>query len=218
MIVIKYSISIVLGVCVTLMLLYIMQALIQSGQQVLNEDTGEFLVEFVRVKEAQALRTVDRKPKPPPPPDSPPPDIPQPSFDTPIDPKGYTMTEVVLDNPSGPSGPGLMIMDGEYLPIVQVQPTYPRQALARGLIGWVIIEFTVTATGSVADPFIVSNCAVIQIVGRNVEECEDRPNRIFDTAAIRAALKFKYKPKVIDGVAMATAGVQNKISFELEDD
>jgi protein TonB len=218
MIVIRYSISIVLGVCITLTLLYIMQALIQSGQKVMKEDPGEFLIDYVRVKEAQALRTVDRKPKPPPPPDSPPPDLPQPSFDTPIDPKGYTMTDIVVDNPTGPSGPGLMISDGEYLPIVQVQPTYPRQALARGLVGWVIIEFTVTASGSVIDPFIVSNCAVVQAVGREVAECQDRPNRIFDTAALRAALKFKYKPKVIAGIAMATAGVQNKITFELEDD
>jgi protein TonB len=217
MIVIKYSISIVLGVCVTLTLLYIMQALIQSGQKVMNETTGEFLVDYVRVKEAQELRTVDRKPKPPPPPDSPPPDLPQPTFDTPIDPKGYKMSALVVDDPTGPSGPGLMITDGEYLPIVQVQPTYPRQALARGLVGWVIIEFTVTETGSVINPVIVSNCAVVQVPGRE-QECEDRPNRIFDTAALRAALKFKYKPKVIDGVAMATAGVQNKITFELEDE
>lgn len=217
MIVIKYSISIVLGVCITLTLLYIMQALIQSGQNVLNEDSGDFLVEFVRVKESQALRTIDRKPKPPPPPDSPPPELPQPSFDTVIDTKGYTMSPMVVDNPTGPRGPGLMISDGEYLPIVQVQPTYPRQALARGLVGWVIIEFTVTETGAVADPSIVSNCAVVQSK-IDQPECEDHPNRIFDTAALRAALKFKYKPKVIDGVAMATAGVQNKITFELEDE
>lgn len=217
MIVIKYSISIILGGCVTLMLLYTMQALIQSGQKVMNEDPGGFLVDYVRVKEAQELRTVDRKPKPPPPPDSPPPEIPKPRFNTPIDPKGYTMSSVVMESPTEPIGPGMMIADGDYLPIVQVQPVYPRQALARGLIGWVIIEFTVTEIGTVTDPFIVSNCAVVQAANRK-EECEDHPNRIFDTAALRAALKFKYKPKVISGVAMATAGVQNKITFELEDE
>ena len=122
-----------------------------------------------------------------------------------------------MESPTGPTGPGLMVGDGEYLPIVQVQPTYPRQALARGLVGWVIIEFTVTEMGSVIDPFIVSNCAVVQS-RPDQAECQDHPSRIFDTAALRAALKFKYKPKVIDGIAMATAGVQNKITFELEDD
>jgi protein TonB len=41
---------------------------------------------------------------------------------------------------------------------------------------------------------------------------------VFDSAALKAALKFKYKPKVIDGDPVATSGVQNKISFELIDD
>jgi protein TonB len=41
---------------------------------------------------------------------------------------------------------------------------------------------------------------------------------VFDSAALKAAFKFKYKPKVIDGEPVATAGVQNKISFELIDD
>ena len=216
MIVIKYTFSIILSVLITLALLYVMQALIHSGKKVLNEDPGEYLVDYVRVKETPQLRTIDRKPKPPPPPDSPPPDIPKPTFETHIDANAYTMNSVVVDTPSGPSGPGLLISDGEYLPIVQVQPNYPRQALARGLVGWVIIEFTVTEVGTVADPFIVANCAMVMHTIDQME-CHDHPNGIFDTAALRAALKFKYKPKVIDGVSMATAGVQNKITFELNE-
>jgi protein TonB len=216
MIAIKYSVSIILGVCVTVLLLYVMQSLIQSGEKVLNEERGEFLVDYVRIKESQELRVIDRKPKPPPPPDSPPPEAPQPSFDTPIDSRGYTMSKLTVETDASPTGPGLVISDGEYLPIVQVQPNYPRQALARGMVGWVIIEFTVTEIGAVSDPIIVANCAVVQQSANQVE-CHDHPNRIFDTAALRAALKFKYKPKVINGVAMATAGVQNKITFELDE-
>ena len=126
------------------------------------------------------------------------------------------MNKLVVDQPERPAGPGLVYTDGEYLPIVQVQPVYPRQALIRGLTGWVLIEFTVTERGTVADPYIVSNCAVNQPDHEPVE-CADRPNRIFDTAAIRAALKFKYKPKVINGIATATSGVRNLVTFELED-
>jgi len=40
---------------------------------------------------------------------------------------------------------------------------------------------------------------------------------VFDKSALRAASKFKYKPKVIDGEPVETAGVQNKIIFELEE-
>jgi protein TonB len=83
--------------------------------------------------------------------------------------------------------------------------------------GWVIVEFTVTAQGTVADPFVVSNCGWIKNA-RNEGKCEDNPNSVFDSAATKAAAKFKYKPKVIDGDPVATGGVQNKISFELVED
>jgi protein TonB len=32
---------------------------------------------------------------------------------------------------------------------------------------------------------------------------------------VEAALKFKYKPRVIDGVAVEVPNVQNRITFEL---
>jgi len=38
---------------------------------------------------------------------------------------------------------------------------------------------------------------------------------VFDRAAENAALKFKYKPKIVDGEPVETAGVQNKITFQL---
>ena len=47
------------------------------------------------------------------------------------------------------SGLALDAGDGEYLPIVKVQPIYPRRALQRGIQGYVIVEFTVTKNGSV---------------------------------------------------------------------
>ena len=90
--------------------------------------------------------------------------------------------------------------DGDYLPIVKVAPIYPRRAQSRGIEGYVIVEFTVTKSGSVRDPFVV----------------EAQPEGIFDRAAMDAALKFKYKPRVVDGEATEVAGVQNKISFEID--
>jgi protein TonB len=66
----------------------------------------------------------------------------------------------------------------------------------------------------VQDAQIIANCAMVQNA-RSTGECEDHPSSIFDSSALKAASKFKYKPKVIDGVPVATAGVQNKITFEL---
>jgi protein TonB len=99
------------------------------------------------------------------------------------------------------AGIGLAPGDGEYLPIVKVAPIYPSRALSRGIEGYVIVEFTVTKTGSVRDPFVV----------------ESDPPNVFDRSAMRAALKFKYKPRMVDGEPVAVSGVQNMITFKIED-
>jgi protein TonB len=210
----RYGLSVAIGVFITLLLFYIMQALIQSGKKVLTEDGAGSLVDFVRLKEDQQLETKKRKPKKPPPPDEPPPDIPDTQFNVSVDNAAYSMANVNLNVDVNISGGGFGITDGDYLPIVKVQPVYPRRALSRGMAGWVIVEFTVNEQGMVEDPTVVANCAQVQNA-RNIGECEEKPSSIFDSAAIKAALKFKYKPKVIDGVPTATAGVQNKITFEL---
>jgi protein TonB len=212
----KFVFCVFFGLYVTIVLLFIMQSLIQSGEKVMKEDLGENLVEFVMTKETPQLRIRERNPRPPPPPDMPPPqEIQKLSFDAKPDTNGWTISELKIDETVRPVNPGLVFSDGEYLPIVQVQPVYPRSALMKGLVGWVVIEFTVTARGTVESPFIVSNCAVHQPTEVLVE-CIDHPNRIFDTAALRAAKKFKYKPKVINGLAVATAGVRNRVTFELD--
>ena len=214
---IRFSVSGFVGVVVTLALFYLMQALISGADSALTDDKIGNLVDFVRVKQDQDVQKKQRKPKKPPPPDEPPPETPPQNFNVNVDKTGFSMSglnaNVGIDIGSG----GFGISDGEYLPIVKVQPQYPRRALSRGMSGWVIVEFTVTSLGTVADPFIVSNCGWIKNP-RNEGECFDSPNSVFNSAAMKAALKFKYKPKVIDGDPVETAGVQNKITFELVDD
>jgi periplasmic protein TonB len=214
---IRFSLSAIVGVIVTLALFYLMQSLISGAGSALTDDKIGNLVDFVRVKQDQDVQQKERKPKKPPPPDEPPPDTPPQNFNVNVDKTGFSMdglnANIGIDIGSG----GFGISDGEYLPIVKVQPQYPRRALSRGMTGWAIVEFTVTAQGSVADPFIVSNCGWIKNA-RNDGDCEDSPNSVFDSAAVKAASKFKYKPKVIDGEPVETAGVQNKITFELLED
>ena len=212
--VIRLGLSTIVGVIVTLGLFYLMQYLIQGADSALTEDKVGNLVDFVRVKQEQQVETKQRKPKKPPPPDEPPPDVPPQNFNVNVDNTGFNMSNVDLSVDVQVGAGGFGISDGEYLPIVKVAPQYPRRALSRGLAGWVIVEFTVTEAGTVRDPFVVSNCAHIPNA-RDPGECEDKPNSVFDSSAKKAALKFKYKPKVIDGVPVETAGVQNRIKFEL---
>ena len=95
---------------------------------------------------------------------------------------------------------GMSSGDGEYLPIVKVAPIYPRRAQTRGITGYCIVEYTVTKTGSIRDPFAV--------------DCQ--PKGIFERASLKASEKFKYKPRVVDGEPIEVAGVQNKFTYELE--
>jgi protein TonB len=98
-------------------------------------------------------------------------------------------------------GPGGMnIAEGDYLPIVRVAPIYPARALSRGVEGYVDMSFTVTATGTVKDPIV-----------------EYSTSSLFERAATRAVLKFKYKPRVVDGVPVEVSGVKTRISFRIEE-
>jgi protein TonB len=211
--IIRFSFSSLVGIVVTIALFYLMQSLIDSADRELAEDKIGRIVDIVRVKQANEVQTKQRKAKKPPPPDQPPPDIPPVNLNVSVDNTGFSMSNLTAGPDINISGGGFGISDGEYLPIVKVQPIYPRRALSRGLAGWSIVEFTVTAQGTVKNAFVVSNCAWTRPTESG--KCVDSPNGVFDSAAVRAALKFKYKPKVIDGEPVETTGVQNRIVFEL---
>jgi protein TonB len=178
-------------------LVYFEQFLIASGEAALDESPNSQLVDIVRVKQELELL------------------------------KLQMVANFDLDSAYGMSNPadgvsndlqyglGFGFSDGEYLPIVKVSPEYPRRTLLEGLAGWVIVEFTVCKAGTVVDPIVVGNCAVPQREAQEVPVCVNRPNSIFDGSALKAAKKFKYKPKVIDGEPIDTAGVWNKITFVL---
>jgi len=98
-------------------------------------------------------------------------------------------------------GPGGMnIAEGDYLPIVRVAPIYPARALSRGVEGYVDMSFTVTASGTVKDPIVMFSTS-----------------SLFDRAATRAVLKFKYKPRVVDGQPVEVVGVKTRITFKIEE-
>lgn len=196
----RYVIGFVLGSLITVALLYVMQAVIKSDKNPLNETPSIRLVDFVRVLEDEAIQTVDRKPKPPPPPQDVPPDVPKPTVDT----QDTVGVDIGMINPNVniKIDAGGFSSDGDYLPIHKVLPVYPRRAQARGLEGWVLVEFCVTEAGTVKEPFVVTA----------------EPTTIFDRSALNAALKFKYRPKVVNEQPVEVCGVQNRIVFEMEDE
>lgn len=199
----RYLIALALAVVTTFAILWGMQALIAGGNDALTEAPKGNVLDFIRLKKEETVQKKERKPKKPPKPQDPPPPMDQPQMQqsNPNSDAVSTSFDADIQADTGLTG-GLSLEsgDGDYLPIVKVAPVYPRRAQSRGIEGFVIVEFTVTKNGSVRDPFVV----------------EAQPQGIFDRAAMDAALKFKYKPRVVDGQPMEVSGVQNKISFEID--
>ncbi len=198
----RYIFSIIIGVVVTLSLLFIMQLLIVSGKQALTDPRERHKLEFVRVKKNENLNTQDLTPEKPPKPPETPPETPPQDMDN-IDPDAPSIdipapTVSADTNIGGPGG--MNIAEGDYLPIVRVAPVYPSRALSRGLEGFVDMSFTVTTAGTVKDPIVLQSTS-----------------SLFERAATRAVLEFKYKPRVVDGVPVEVPGVKTRITFELED-
>ncbi|EAT12075.1 energy transducer TonB [Bermanella marisrubri] len=198
----RFGIAIAVAAGVTFGVALMMQGLISSGGSVLQENDMGKLVEFVHVQQDDETRTKDRQPKKPPtPPKEPPkPEMAKPDFDRSADAMDIGGLDLGADLSvdAGLSGSG---GDGEYLPIVKVAPQYPRRAAMKGIEGYVVLEFTVSKLGTVVDPQVI----------------EADPPNIFNRAAIRAATKFKYKPKIENGEAIEVPGVRNIIRFELDD-
>ena len=198
----RYAFSIVIGTVVTLSLLFIMQLLIVTGKQALTDPRERHKLEFVRVKKNENLNTQDLTPEKPPKPPETPPETPPQDMDN-IDPDAPTIDiprpSVSANTDIGGPG-GMNIAEGDYLPIVRVAPVYPSRALSRGLEGFVDMSFTVTTTGTVKDPIVLQSTS-----------------SLFERAATRAVLKFKYKPRVVDGIPVEVSGVKTRITFELED-
>ena len=200
---VRYVIAGAMALSMTFVLLWGMQMLIAGGNNVMTEPVKGNVLDFIRLKKDESVVKKERKvqkpakPKEPPPPMATPPM--QQSNPNVSAAKNNFGAEIQADTALS-GGLNLDSNDGDYLPIVKVAAVYPRRAQARGIEGFVVVEFTVTKTGAVTSPTVI----------------HAEPEGVFDRAALDAVVKFKYKPRVVDGVAMAVAGVQNKISFEID--
>jgi protein TonB len=116
---------------------------------------------------------------------------------------GLTTTAVYTPplNPVVPSGHGTAGMgtDRDVIPIVRVPPDYPARAAAGGIEGWVQVQFTITAAGTVRDTVVV----------------KAEPKGWFEDAALKAIARWRYNPRVDGGIAVERVGVQTLIRFEL---
>jgi len=91
--------------------------------------------------------------------------------------------------------------DRDAQPLVRIPPQYPTQCMNRAdAVETVTLEFNVTPEGAVIDPEVVNTT-----------------NPCFNRAAIRAVQRWRYNPRVVDGVEQPRFGVRTAIDFSLEE-
>ena len=206
----RFLVAIVSGVIMALLLFLLMHALIGGRDGFKRpEDTGR-VVDFVRVRAEEIVQTRDRQvPKKPPPPDKPPPppqlqtQAPQQQVRQVLDIETPDISVGVTGGPVVAAGwqSGDNMGDGDIVPIVRIEPSYPRDAAMKGIEGYVKVMLTILPDGSVGDAQVI----------------EANPPRVFNREAIRAVLRWKFKPRIVDGQAVSRQAEQT-IDFSLNQD
>ena len=206
----RLPIAALVALGVTFGLFLFMHKLISSGSGERAELNAIAGIHFGQVEIPDEIITKSRrKPqKPPPPRDPPPPPKMQVSkMDRPV----QNMPRMNVPNLDVPlvGGGGMFIgnfqqvdrsAEGDIIPVVVIRPMYPREAAISGTQGWVKIEFIITEVGTVKDPRVI----------------EAQPPRVFNREAIRAILKWKFKPRVVDGISVERRATQ-VIDFTLDE-
>jgi len=206
----RLLVSVIAGLVVSLLLFLLMQRLISREAEVYGADARYQVMDFIRLRRDEITNVKQRTPpkKPPPPkklPAPPPGALKQQQrpLDVQLD------IEVPTLDLSGAAGGGpylgnwrtdLAAAEGDVIPIVRTPPQWPREALVNGTSGWVRIEFTILEDGTVKDPKVV----------------ESQPPRLFDRNAVRAILRWKFKPRIVDGHPVQRQAEQT-IEFKIED-
>lgn len=196
---IKTSTAVIGGAAMTFAAFAFMQYLISGEQRAPVKPGGDIIVEIFQAPEDSKVRHIQKIQPPPPIPK-----VPQkaPPLDTSADPvlAISDFTPVTIDDFGGDINNTINRPTGDATPIVRINPKYPSTAARDGIEGWVQLSFSISPTGEVIDPVVI-----------NAE-----PKRTFDREAIRAIKRWKYRPKVIEGVAQLQTGQTVQLDFKLD--
>ena len=188
---------------ITVGLFWLMSQLIVSGSIPRTPEKNISIVPYVHVHVTpEPVRT--RRPKPKVTPPQPPPPRPDSRPEAGSDPGRVSFPSDPIDaSPGAPRGRRHLRptpADGNAVPLVRIEPTYPERALRRGIEGRVLIEFSISRSGAVMSPRIVAS----------------EPSSIFDEAALKAIRQWRYSPRIEKGVPVEQHGLRIAIPFRRE--
>ena len=194
----NFATAITSGTLITLALFYVMNLLIAMQPGAASEPPPSIPVDWIHVDPPQdpPIATAPQFKRPE--------SLVLPPIDTSSSAPGESVINVRRPAPP-PPGPGLQRLtsispDGPLVVMVRVRPVYPALAAQRGLGGYCAVQFDVLANGSVANIRVIESS-----------------HSLFEASAMRAAQRFRYKPRIVDGIAQITTGVRYLFTFEMED-
>lgn len=199
----KYSGQII-GFFSAIIFFMLLAYIVKPSSEALKNENSFRVVDFIRLKKDTSLKEKSRAipDKPEPPKKPPPPDMPTPELQAPPQAPNLDIEfpdiAIPTDFKGAFLGPQNQGGNSQVIPLVRINPQYPRNELLAGVEGWVKVRFTVEPDGSVSSPKVV----------------ESKPPRVFDSSALRAIKKWKFKPKVVNGIAVSQDGTQI-IEFKL---
>lgn len=204
MIIIRWAISMVMAAGITLGLFYFMQALIATGAQldqrvsvvkIVDATMPEIELEVIEEIDKPELIQDDTEVVE---------DVPERQVNLSDGPSlNIERASVEIDTGLQLSNASISATDGDFLPLVAIAPQYPTRAAQRGIEGWCLVSFTVDGLGNVVE--------------ESIEIVDAEPASIFDRSSRRAAARFKFQPRVVDGQGVAVEGVQYVFRYELEE-
>jgi protein TonB len=206
----RVSVIVVVTTVVNLLLFSAMQAMVRQERVRLTEAEDLKIANFIRMSDLEPPTETRRNAEPP----SKPRPEEQSRINQLVDTAGSGLGGTAIDTrvdfdfggaadgSLGGSGgvPMAVRMVSDLVVLVRVPPTYPRTALARGIEGHVDVLFTVTETGNVANPSVLSAS----------------PPGVFEDVTLAAVSRWRFQPEVRNGRPVAIP-CRNRFTFRLAD-
>ena len=178
-----------IGIVIALLVFWAMQWMISPSVEKKNRGDEVAMVDFIRALKDSNSESKQRNAKEPPKPKMPPVlEVPQ------LQQAASKQLELSMPNINsslssfkgdamGSMLSGYGVGDSDVIPLVEVQPRYPAQAKSRKIEGYVVVRLAISKEGSV----------------ENVEVIDAKPKGIFEREVMRAAYRYRFKPKLADG-------------------
>lgn len=201
--------SLGIGIAITLGLFFVMTTLVRGTSQGFEKDGNTELPDFVRARTEEITREKEREmPKRPDPPKRPPTPTQQVQQQQQTQQQSMDIDIPDIDVPVGAGGGGVFVPvtgatgasaaaafgDGDLIPMFRSEPQWPREALIDGISGYVVVQLTVMEDGTVQPG--------------SVKVVEAKPPRMFDSSAMRAVARWKFKPRIVDGKPVKQTATQ----------